>query len=65
MIPQWCSIKRQVAVADQSFVSVEECYVNENQSIGFHIKWVSDGADMADARVYVNGTEYITITQDG
>jgi len=60
LITQWYSMKRQVAVVDQSFVSAEKCGVNEIQSVGYHVKWESDGADVVDALVYVNGTEHLT-----
>jgi hypothetical protein len=62
VIIHWYSMKRQVAVVDQSFVSAEKCGVNEVQSVGFHVKWESYGADVADAQVYVNGTEHVTNT---
>ena len=59
-ITYWYSMNRQVAVVDQTFASAEKCGVNEVQSVGFHVKWESDGADVADARVIVNGTEHVT-----
>jgi hypothetical protein len=60
VVTQWYSKDRQVAVIDQTFTSAEKCSVNEAQSVGFHAKWEDDGADVVDARVYVNGTEHVT-----
>ncbi len=60
VLTYWYSMERQVAVVDQTFVSAERCGVDEVQSVGFHVKWESDGADVADASVIVNGTEYVT-----
>lgn len=60
VITQWYSKDRQVAVIDQTFTSAEKCSVNEAQSVGFHVKWEHDGADVVDGRVYVNGTEHVT-----
>ncbi len=60
VITQWYSRDRQVAVIDQTFTSAEKCGVNEVQSVGFHVKWEHDGADVVDGRVYVNGTEHVT-----
>jgi len=59
-VTQWYSRDRQVAVIDQTFTSDTKCSVNEAQSVGFHVKWEDDGADVVDARVYVNGTEHVT-----
>ncbi len=59
LITEWYSMKRQVAVVDQSFVSTEECVIDESELIGFHIKWEND-SDVANARVYINGTEHVT-----
>jgi hypothetical protein len=60
VITYWYSMDRQVAVVDQTFASTEKCGVNEIQTVGFHFKWESDGTDVIDARVIVNGTEYVT-----
>jgi hypothetical protein len=60
VVTQWYSRDRQVAVIDQTFTSTTKCSVNEAQSVGFHVKWENDGADVVDARVYVNGTEHVT-----
>jgi hypothetical protein len=60
VVTQWYSKDRQVAVIDQTFTSAEKCGVSEVQSVGFHAKWEHNGTDVADARVYVNGTEHIT-----
>jgi hypothetical protein len=60
VITQWYSLDRQVAVIDQTFTSAKKCGVSEVQSVGFHVKWEHDGADVVDGRVYVNGTEHVT-----
>jgi len=60
VITQWYSRDRQVAVIDQTFTSAKKCSVNEVQSVGFHVEWEHDGADVVDGRVYVNGTEHVT-----
>jgi hypothetical protein len=60
VVTQWYSKSRQVAVIDQTFTSATKCSVNEAQQVGFHVRWEQDGADVADARVYVNGTEHVT-----
>ncbi len=60
VVTNWYSLSRQVAVIDQTFTSAEKCSVNEVQSIGFHVSWEQDDTDVADASVYVNGTEHIT-----
>ena len=60
VITHWYSRDRQVAIIDQTVTSEEKCGVNEVQSVGFHVRWEHDGADVVDARVYVNGTEHIT-----
>jgi hypothetical protein len=60
VVTQWYSKDRHVAVIDQTFTSATKCSVNEAQSVSFHTKWEHNGTDMADARVYVNGTEHIT-----
>jgi len=60
VVTQWYSKDRQVAVIDQTFTSATKCSVNEAQSVGFHVKWEDDGADVVNARVYVNGTEHVT-----
>jgi len=60
VVTQWYSLNKQVAVIDQTFTSVEKCSVNEAQSVGFHVRWEHNGADVVDARVYVNGTEHVT-----
>lgn len=59
-ITEWYSMERQVAVIDKTLTSAEKCGVNEVQSVGFHAGWQKDGADIVGARVYVNGTEYVT-----
>ncbi len=60
LITYWYSLERQVAVVDQTFTSSAKCSVNDVQSVGFHVSWEQDSTDVAAARVYVNGTEYIT-----
>jgi hypothetical protein len=60
VITHWYSKDRQVAVIDQAFTSAEKCGVNEAQSVGFHVKWEHDGADVVDGSVYVNGTAHVT-----
>ncbi|MCJ7614727.1 hypothetical protein MUO71_08215 [Candidatus Bathyarchaeota archaeon] len=60
LITQWYSQVRQVAVIDQTFTTAEKCSVNEAQSVGFHVSWEHDGSDVANSRVYVNGTAYVT-----
>jgi len=60
VLTDWYSMERQVTVVDQTFVSAKRCDVDEVQSVGFHFKWESDGTDVVDARVVVNGTEYVT-----
>jgi hypothetical protein len=59
-LTQWYSMNRQSVVVDRTFTSAEKCGVYEVQSVGFHVRWGSDGSDVAGARVYVNGTEYVT-----
>jgi hypothetical protein len=59
-VTQWYSKDRKVAVIDQAFTSATKCSVNEAQSVAFHAKWEHDGANVIDAKVYVNGTEHIT-----
>jgi len=60
VITQWYSRDRHVAVIDQTFTSAKKCGVNEVQSVGFHVEWEDDGADVVDGSVYVNGTEHVT-----
>jgi hypothetical protein len=60
VITDWYSMDRQFAVVDQSFTSAQKCNINEAQSVGFHVSWETDGGDVVDAKVYVNGTEYVT-----
>jgi hypothetical protein len=60
VITYWYSLDRQTAVVDQTFTSAEKCGVNEAQTVGFHFKWEHNSSNVADARVYVNGTEYVT-----
>lgn len=60
VITDWYSLDRQVAIIDQTFTSAEKCRVNEAQSVGFHVSWEHDGADVVDAIVSVNGTEHLT-----
>ena len=60
VITDWYSKDRQFAVIDQTFISAQKCNILEAQSVGFHISWETDGIDVFDARVYVNGTEYVT-----
>jgi hypothetical protein len=60
LITQWYSRDRQVAVIDQTFTSAKKCSVSEAQSVGFHVEWEDDGADVVDGSVYVNGTEHVT-----
>ena len=59
-VTQWYSKTRQFAVIDQTFTTATRCNVNEAQQTGFHLRWEEDGADVADAKVYVNGTEHVT-----
>jgi hypothetical protein len=60
VVTNWYSLNRQIAVIDQTFTSADKSTVNEAQSVGFHVSWEHDGTDVADASVYVNGTEYLT-----
>lgn len=60
VITDWYSKDRQVAIVDQAFTSANRCSINEAQTVGFHVGWENNGADVADALVYVNGTEYVT-----
>jgi hypothetical protein len=60
VITHWYSGDRQAAVIDQAFASAKKCGVNEAQSVGFHVAWEHDGADVVDGSVYVNGTEHVT-----
>ncbi len=60
VITKWYTRDRQIAIIDQTFTSTEKCNVKEAQSVGFHVKWEHNDADVFDARVYVNGTEQIT-----
>ena len=60
LITQWYSQARQVAVIDQTFTTTEKCIVNQVQSVGFHVRWEQDGSDLANARIYINGTDYLT-----
>jgi hypothetical protein len=62
VVTEWYALSRQVAVIDQAFTSSSKGKVNEAQSVGFHVSWEHDGTDVADASVYVNGTEHITNT---
>jgi hypothetical protein len=60
LITQWYSQARQVAVIDQTFKTTEKCIVNQIQSIGFHVSLEQDGSDLANATIYINGTDYLT-----
>ena len=60
LITDWYSLERRIVAIDQIFVSAERCEINEVQLIGFHAKWEYDNSDVTNAKVYVNGTEYIT-----
>ncbi|PVX24263.1 MAG: hypothetical protein CW691_08120 [Candidatus Bathyarchaeum sp.] len=60
VITYWYSLEQRVAVIDQTFTTSKKCSVNEAQSVGFHVQWEHDGADVADAMLYVNGTEHVT-----
>ena len=60
VITHWYSLERHVAIIDQTFISDEKCRINEVQSVGFHIRWVSNDADVVDASVFVNGSEHVT-----
>lgn len=60
VITQWYSKGRQFAVIDQAFTSAKKCGVSEARAVGFHVEWEHNGADVVDAKVYVNGTEYVT-----
>ena len=60
LVTQWYSKTRQVVIIDQTYTSAKKSRVNEAQTVGFHVRWEQNGADVADARVYVNGTEHMT-----
>lgn len=60
VITDWYSKEKLVAVIDQTYTSAEKCVVNEVQSVGFHVAWKHDHSDVVDARLHVNGTEYVT-----
>ena len=60
VITEWYTMDRRVAIVDQSFTSTEKCNINEVQSVGFHVCWENNGNSVADVRVFVNGTEYLT-----
>ena len=60
LVIQWYSKTRQVAIIDQTYTSTTKCNINEPQTIGFHVRWEYDGADVIDAPIYVNGTEHVT-----
>jgi hypothetical protein len=60
VITQWYSKSRQVAVIDQTFTSTQRTSVGETQTVAFHASWEHDNTNVADAKVYVNGTEYTT-----
>ncbi|MCW4021860.1 MAG: hypothetical protein NWF02_01700 [Candidatus Bathyarchaeota archaeon] len=60
LITSWYTLERLVAVVDQTFVSSQECEIGETVFVGFHVSWENDASDVNGARVYVNGTEYVT-----
>ena len=60
LVTQWYSLDRQVAVVDNAVTSSQWCNINEEQQVSFHVKWEHNGADVAGAKVFVNGTEYTT-----
>ena len=45
---------------DQYFVTDERADIGSLQSVKFHTAWMSNGSDLAEAKVTVNGTEYTT-----
>jgi len=60
LITSWYSLKRQVAVVDQTFVDTQQCDIGESVYVGFHVSWENDAANVNGASVYVNGTKYLT-----
>ncbi|MFA5365854.1 MAG: hypothetical protein WC325_11795, partial [Candidatus Bathyarchaeia archaeon] len=60
LITEWYSKDVQVAVIDQTFVSATKSNVDEHQIVAFHVKWRHNSGDVADAKLYVNGTELTT-----
>jgi len=60
VVTQWYSKTRHDAIIDQTYTSATKCSINEAQTIGFHVRWEDDGADVVDALIYVNGTEHVT-----
>jgi hypothetical protein len=60
VVTNWYSLNRQIAIIDQTFTSVDKSSINEAQLVGFHVSWEHNDTDVADASVYVNGTEYLT-----
>jgi hypothetical protein len=60
LITQWYSQTRQVAVIDRTFKTTEKCFVNQIQSVGFHVSWEQDGSDITNGILKINGTDYVT-----
>jgi hypothetical protein len=59
-ITAWYSMERKFAVVDQSFTSAKNAKLDEEHSVGFHVSWKNEASDVVSAKVYVNGTEYVT-----
>jgi hypothetical protein len=59
-ITAWYSVDRKIAIVDQSFASVSSANLNEEQFVGFHVIWQNVASDVVGAKVYVNGTEYLS-----
>ncbi|MFA5364433.1 MAG: hypothetical protein WC325_04540 [Candidatus Bathyarchaeia archaeon] len=45
---------------DKTYVSKERADVGSTQTVGLHVAWMRDGADIANAKVLVNDIEYTT-----
>ncbi len=60
LITEWYSQNRKVVVIDQIFVTKENCFVNQIQTVGFHASWDQDGYDVNNAIIEINGTQYKT-----
>jgi hypothetical protein len=60
VITNWYSKDRKIAIIDQTFTSTKKCGIKEAQTVGFHVSWESNGDDVTDGIVYVNGNEYVT-----
>ena len=59
-ITEWYSMDRKFAVVDQSFTSATTANLNEGLSVGFHVSWQNSRDNVVGAKVYVNGTQYVT-----